>query len=138
MLLASCRYFLDFFVGRHGYHCPQVCINEMWYWSRSYFLPMRMKLPLHMNNISSSLYGFTSSWVNMEILLLLAVLPTLMSDVGNSTNVSGSTAFLDFYGKGRLVTCFPLLVPLFATPTCFFGACRIGNPNLILSDLLIQ
>ena len=96
-----------------------------------------MGLPLHVINTSSSLYTFTYYLVKMETLPLLAVLPTRMSDVLNYSNVSSSAAFLDNCGKGRIVTYSPFHLPPFATPTCFFNACRIGNSNPILSASLI-
>ena len=96
-----------------------------------------MGLPLHVINTSSYFYTFTSSLVNMETLPSLAVLTTLMSDVRNSSNMSASVAFLDNYGKGRLVTYLPLLVPPFANPTRLFDVHRIRNPNPILSASLI-
>ena len=68
---------------------------------------------------------------------LSAVLPTLMSDVGNSSNVSYSAAFLENCEQGSLVTYFPVLVSPFATPTSFFNDLKIGNPNPILSASLI-
>ena len=76
----------------------------MRYWPRSSLLPTRMGFVLHVINKYSSLYILTSSFVNMDTLPSLAVLPTLIRDVGNYLNVYASPAFLESCGNGSLVT----------------------------------
>ena len=51
----------------------------------------------------------TPSLVKIDIVPSLAVFPTLIRDVGNSLNVSADYAFVDKDGKGKLVTCWPLI-----------------------------
>ena len=50
---------------------------------------------------SSSLYTVTPSLLKMDTLPPSAVLHTLISDVGNSSNVSDSAALLESCGNGN-------------------------------------
>ena len=90
----------------------------------------------HVTSESSSLYTVTPSLVKMDTLPSLAVLPTLISDVGNYSNVSASTALLKSCGNGSVVTYLPLLAPPLATPTLLSDILNIGRPNIILSLFL--
>ncbi len=49
---------------------------------------MRMGLPLHVMRTPSSLNTFTPSFVKTDTVPLLAVLPTLIKELGKSGNVS--------------------------------------------------
>ena len=60
-----------------------------------------------------------------------------MRDVGNSLNVSACFAFDDNDGKGKLVTCWPLLFSPLETMTCLLDGRNIGRPAAFLSFLLM-
>ena len=135
-LLACWTYFLEFRFGLHGFHCLWLCFNGIRYLPHSSRFPMRMDFLWHVINTSSSLYTVTPSLVNMETLPSLAVLTTLIKDVGGSLNVSDSVALLESWGKGSLVTYLPLHAPPLATPTFLADMRNIGRPNLFLSFLL--
>ena len=102
----------------------------------SYLLPIIIGSPFHVIKISSSLYILTASLVNTDTLPSSAVLPTLISDILNSSNVSAYAAFFDSCGNGSLVKNFPLLAPPFAMPTRIFYCRSIGIPSLSRSSLL--
>ena len=74
----------------------------------------------------------TPSLVNMETLPSSDVLPTLMSDVSNSLNVSASATLLESCGNGSVVTYLPLQAPPLATPTFLSDILNIGRPNFFL------
>jgi hypothetical protein len=76
--------------------------------------------------------------VKIDILPSSAVFPTLMRDVGNSLNVSACLATADNDGKGKLVTCWPLLFSPLATMTYLVDGRSIGRPAAFLSFLLMQ
>ena len=65
----------------------------------------------------------------MDTLPSSAVFPTLISDAGNSSNVSASAALLESYGNGSVVTYLPLQDPPLATPTFLSDILNIGRPN---------
>ena len=60
-----------------------------------------------------------------------------MRDVGNSLNVSACCAFYDNNGKGRLVTCWPLLFSPLATMTRLVDGRNMGRRAASLSFLLM-
>ena len=94
---------------------------------------MRIGFLWHIIKTSSSLYTVTPSLVNIDTLPLSAA---LINDVGNFSNVSDSSALLESYGKGSLVTYLLFHAPPFATPTSLAEMRNIGSPNLFLSFLL--
>ena len=71
----------------------------------------------------------TSSFVKMDTLPSSAVLSTLISDVGNSSNVSDSAALLESYRNGSLVTYLMLHAPPLVTPTFLADTRNIGKHN---------
>ena len=79
----------------------------------------------------------TPSLVKTDILPLLAVFLMLIRDVGNSLNVSACSALGDKVGKGKLVTCCPLLFSPLATMTRLVAGSNIGRPAAFLSFLLM-
>ena len=79
----------------------------------------------------------TPSLVKIDIVPSSAVFPTLIRDVGNSLNVSACLAFGDNDGKGKLVTCFPLLFSPFATMTRLVDGRNIGRRAASLSFSLM-
>ena len=135
-LLACWISFFSFLVGLCGCHCPCAWVNVMRYRPRSSHLPMIMVFLWYVINKSSYLYTVTPSLLNMETLPPSAVLPTLINDVGNSSNVSASAALLESCGKGSFVTYLPLHAPPLATPTFLADTHNIGRPNCFLSFLL--
>ena len=92
--------------------------------------------PLHLMSTSVSLCTVTPVFVNMEMVPLLEVFPTLISDVGKLVNVSAVVARFDNCGKGSRVTFFALHLPPFATSTFFLDARRMGIHASFLSSLL--
>ena len=81
----------------------------------------------------SSLYTVTPSLVKMDTLSSSAVLPTLISNVGNYSNVSASAALLESCGNGSEVMYLPLQATPLATPTFLSDIINIGRPNYFLS-----
>ena len=125
-------FLLAAFVGLHGCHCPWYWVNGIRYLPHSSLLPMRMGLLWQVMRTSSSLCIVTPSFVKMDTLPSSAVLPTLISKVGNSSNVSASAAFMESCGNGSEVTYLPLQDPPLATPTLLSDILNIGRPNLVL------
>ena len=97
---------------------------------------MRMGFLWHVINTSSSLYTVTPYLVKMDTLPSSSVFPTLIKDVGNSSDVSVSAALLESWGKGRLVTYVPLHTPQLVTPNFLAETRNIGRPNFFLYFLL--
>ena len=91
---------------------------------------MNSGLFLHVINTSFLL-------VKIDIVPSSAVFPTLMRDVGKSLNVSVCLAFDDNDGKGKLVTCWPLLFSLLATMTRLVDGRNIGRCDASLSFSLM-
>ena len=79
----------------------------------------------------------TPSLVKIDIVPLLAVLPTLIRDMGNSLKVSACCAFLDKAGKGKLVMCWPFLFYPFATMARLVDGRKMGRRAAALSLLLM-
>ena len=98
--------------------------------------PINIGSPLHVINTSSSFSNVTPSLVKIDTVPSSAVLPTLMRDVGKSSNESAVAAFGERLLNGRRVTYFALLAPPFATPTLLIDFFRIGKPMCFLSSLL--
>ena len=61
------------------------------------------------------------------------ILPTLISDVGKSSNESAWRALLEMFLNGSWVTCLAWLEPPFATPTRLVELRSMGSPAEILS-----
>ena len=78
---------------------------------------------------SYSLYIVTPFLLKMDTLPSSTVLTTLISDVGNYSNVSVSDALLESYGNGSILTDLPLKAPPLATPTFLSDIFNIGRPN---------
>ena len=87
---------------------------------------------------SSSLCIVTPYFVKMDMLPLLAVLTTLISEVGNSSNVSTSAALLESCSNDSEFTYLPLQAPPLATPNLLSDILNIGRPNLVLSFSLME
>ena len=68
----------------------------------------------------------------MDTLPSSAVFPTLISDVGNYSNVSASAALLESCGNGIVVMYLPLQATPLATPTFLSDIINIGRPNFVL------
>ena len=132
-LCSSCSCLITAFVGLRGCHCPWSWVNGIRYLPRSSFLPTRMVFLWHVMSKSSSLYSVTPSLVKMDKLPSSAVFSTLISDVGNYSNVSASAAFLESCGNGSEVTYLALQAPSLATPTFLYDIINIGRPNFVLS-----
>ena len=78
---------------------------------------------------SSSLYTVTPSLVKIETLPSSADFPTLISDVGNSSNVSASADMLESCGNVSVVTYLPLQAPPLSTPNFLANILNIGRTN---------
>jgi hypothetical protein len=98
---------------------------------------MRSGLLLHVMSTSCLLCTVTPSLVKIDIVTSSAVLPTLIREVGNSLKVYACLAFVDKAGKGRPVTCWPLLFSLFATMLCLVDGLKMGRRAASLTFLLI-
>ena len=98
---------------------------------------MHLGLFLRVMGTSFLLCTVTPSLVKIDIVPLLAVFPTLIRDMGNSLNVSACLDFDDNDGKGKLVTCFPLLFSPLATMTHLVDGRNIGRRAASLSSLLM-
>ena len=122
---------------RRGCHCPRCCINGIRYRPWLSLMPMRMGLPLHVMSTSSSLCTVTPSLVKIDMVPSSESLPTLMSDVGKSSNVSALLALGLRPLNGRLVTCFAWLHSPLATATRLVDLFKIGRLALHLSFSLI-
>ncbi len=129
----SCRAFLD---GFCGCHCPLCCTKGTQYRPLSSRMPINIGSPLHVMSTSCSLCTVTPSFVNIDIVPSSGVLPTLISELGKSSNESALAAWLDSYLNGRRLTCHAVLVPPLATPTRFVDGCMIGRPTFLRSCLL--
>ena len=75
----------------------------------------------------------TPSLVKMDTLPSSAILPTLISDVGNSSNVTASAALLESYGNGSVVRYLSLQAPPLTSYTFLSDILSIGRPNFVLS-----
>ena len=104
----------------------------MRYMPRSSLLRMRMAFLYHVINTSSSLYTVTPYLAKFYTLLSSAFLPTLIRDVGNSSNVYASSALLESCRNGSLVTYLPLHAPPLSTPTFLTDMRNISTPNYFL------
>ena len=82
--------------------------------------------PLHLMSTSVSLCTVIPVFVNMEMVPLSEVFPTLISDVEKLVNVSAVVARFDNCGKRIRVTFFALHVFPFATPTFLFDERKMG------------
>ena len=71
----------------------------------------------------------TPSFVNIDIVPSSNVLPTLISELGKSSNESALAARLDSCLNGRRLTCHAVLVPPLAMPTRFVDGRVIGSPT---------
>ena len=89
----------------------------MRYRPRSSSMSTRIGFIWHVISTFYSLYNVTPSLVKLDKLPLSSVLPTLINDAGNSSNVSASAALLESCGNGSVVTYLPLQAPPLATPT---------------------
>ena len=98
--------------------------------------PFSSGVPLHLISTSSSLCTVTPVLVNMEMVPLSEVFPTLIRDVGKMVNLSAVVARFDHCGKGSHVTFFALQVSPFATPTFVFDERKMGMHASFLSSLL--
>ena len=78
---------------------------------------------------SSSLYTVTPSLVKMDTFPSSAVFPTIISDVGNVSNVSASAALLESLRNGSVVTYLPFQALPFSTPTFLSDIINISWPN---------
>ena len=132
-LCACCSFLLAYFVGLCGCHCPWFWVKGIRYLPHSSLLPMRMGFFWHVMSTSSSLYTVTPSLVKMDMLPSSAVLPTLISYVGNSSNVSASSSLVESCSNGSEVTYLPLQSPLLANPTFLSDILNIGMPNFVMS-----
>ena len=74
--------------------------------------------------------------MNIDIVPLSDVLPTLISELGKSLIESALAARLDSCLNGRRLTCRAVLVPPLATPTRFVDGHVIGSPTFLRSRLL--
>ncbi len=92
--------------------------------------------PLHLMSKFIYLCNVTPVFVNMEMVPLLEVFPTLISDVGKLVNVSAVVARFDNCGKGSRVTFFALHLPPFATLTFLLDERRMGIHASFLLSLL--
>ena len=129
----ACRAFLD---GFRGCHCPLCCTKGMRYLPLSSRMLINISSPLHVMSTSCSLCTVTHSFVNIDIVPLSDVLPTLISELGKWTNESALAARSDSCLNGRRLTCRAVLVPPLATPTCFVDGRMIGRPTFLRSRLL--
>jgi len=82
--------------------------------------------PLHVMSTSCSLCTVTPSFVKIDIVPSSDILPTLISELGKSSNESVLAARSDSCLNGRRLTCLAVVVPLLATPTCFVD----GHANI--------
>ena len=78
----------------------------------------------------------TPSLVNIYTLPFSDVFPTLISEVGDYSNLSASANLMDSCGNCSDVTYLPLQAPPLATPTFLSDLLDIGWPNLARSCLL--
>ena len=78
----------------------------------------------------------TPSLVKIDTVPVSDILPTLISDVGKSSNESAWRALLEMFWNGSWVTCLAWLEPPFATPNRLDELRRMGSPAEILSVLL--
>ena len=137
MLFAVLSAFCAFFDGHRGCHCPLCCTSGILYHPCESCILIRMGFPLHMMSTFSSLCTETPCFVNTEIVPSSEVVATLISDVGNCSNVSACVAFAKSCGNWSVVMCFALLVSPFATLSLFVDAHSIGIRASFLSALLM-
>ena len=71
----------------------------------------------------------------MDTLPLSDIFPTLISDVGDSSNVSAFAVLLESCGNGSVVTYLLLQVPSLATPNFLADTHNICRHNVFLSFL---
>ncbi len=94
-------------------------------------MPINIGLPLHVMSTSCSLCTVTPSFVKIDIVPSSDVLPTLISELGKSSNESALAAWSDSCLNGRRLTCLAVLVPPLATPTHFVDGHKIGRPTFM-------
>ena len=135
-LCASWSFLIVSIVGLRGFHCPWSWVNGFHYLPHSSLLPIRMGLFWHVLSVSFSLYTVTTSLVKMDTLPSSAVFPTLISEVGNSLNVSISAALLDSCGNDSVLTYLPSQASQLANPTFLSDILNIGRPNFVPSFYL--
>ena len=108
----------------------------MRYLPRSSLLPLRMSFLWYVMNTYYPLYNVIPSLVKMDTFTLSAVLPTLIRNVGNSSNAPDFAALLEICGNGSVVTYLSLHALPLATPNLFADTRNIGRPNCFLSFYL--
>ena len=127
MLLAWHKACFDFLAGLRGCHCPHCWMRGILYRPCSSLAPMSIGWHLHVISTSCSLCTVTPCLVKIDTVPASAVLPTLMSECGKSSNVSASVSVVGMPGMGNVVTWCPRLMPPLATPTHLVDLRRIGN-----------
>ena len=70
-------------------------------------------------------------FVNIDIVPSSYVLPTLISELGKSSNEPALAARSDSCLNGRRLTCRAVLVPPLATLTRFVDGRMIGSPTFL-------
>ena len=68
-------------------------------------MPINIGSPLHVMSTSCSLCTVTPSFVNIDIVPLSDILPTLISELGKSLNESALVAWSDSCLNGRQLMC---------------------------------
>ena len=76
-----------------------------------------------------SLYTVTPSLVKIEMLPSSAIFPTLISNVGDSSNVSAYASLLESCRNGSVVRYLSFQASPLATPTFLADSRNIGRPN---------
>ena len=135
-LFACRRAWCAFLDGFHGCQRPRCCTNGMRYRPLSSRIPINSGSPLHVISTSCSLWTVTPSFVKIDIVPSSDVLPTLMRELGKSSNESALAARSDNCLNGRRLTCLAVLVPPLATPTRLVDGRNIGRPTFLRSRSL--
>ena len=86
----------------------------------------------HVISTYSYLNTVTTYLGKMDTLPPSDVLPTVIRDVGNYSDVSASAALLESCGNGSVVTYLPSQALPLATPTLLADKRNIGMPNYLL------
>jgi hypothetical protein len=126
-LLASFNHVVMSLCGGRGCHCPLCCIRGTRYLPVSLRTLIKMGSPHQVIKTSCSWCTVTPSLVKIEMVLSSARCPTLINELGKSSNESARAACGERLGRGNAVRCLAMLHSPLATPTRLVEGQRIGR-----------
>ena len=99
--------------------------------------PDQDRFPFHSDEYVLFFVHCDTTFCEMDIILLSSVSPTLISECGNSVNVSAVLAVVEIVWNGSCVTNFALHVLQLATFTFLLDLRGIGSCDCLQSFLVM-